>query len=181
MTRPLLENPAYIQPVAEGGENPVFVPLGPAAYNRVFEHAIDVTDDYFEIAYYNRYSGLIETHPSVAPGIGQPWRGGSPDMYQRVLATFQTIRHRAVVEVQTARDDGFFVDVKVYKELEDIPSPLHLSAGGATYRSEATVDRQSEVIEEGQFDVNWIPIGRDHHLEQVIMSRIADLRGIACP
>jgi hypothetical protein len=35
------------------------------------------------------------------------------------------------------------------------------------------VERQFEVIEPAVFEYNWIPIGRDCKLEQVILQRIA--------
>src|SRR5262249_61339451 len=92
---PLLENPLLLRPDKPvPTENPVSAPQGPMAYARVFEKVLDVLDDYFDVAYANRYDGRIETYPRVAPGIEQPWKPGSPDLYQRLLAFFQTIRHR---------------------------------------------------------------------------------------
>src|SRR4051794_30195308 len=118
MSGPLQENPLLLRPERIGMvENPVYVPFGPSSYPTVFERVIDVVDDYFDIAYYNRYDGVIETHPRIAPGLAQPWKPGSPDLYQRALASLQTIRHRAIVRIQVADDGGFFIDVKVYKEL----------------------------------------------------------------
>jgi hypothetical protein len=178
MSGPLYENPLPL-PAAPAGvlENPVYVPLGPPAYPAVFEKVLDVIDDYFEIAYANRYDGRIETHARIAPGIGQPWKPGSPDLYQRTLATFQTIRHRAIALIQVADDGGFFIDVKVFKELEDLPKPSIPRAGVATFQSSPTVERQFEVIDATTFDAGWIPIGRDFKLEQVILSRLAACAG----
>lgn len=170
---PLLDNPLPLRP--EPGapvENPVFVPLGPPAYGAVFEQVIDVVDDYFEISYTNRYDGRIETFRNIAPGLEQPWKPGSPDFDQRLLATFQTIRHRALVLIQPAEDGGFFVDVKVYKELEDLPRPTRMTAGAASFRSDNTVERQFEVIDPTVYESNWIPIGRDVKLEQIILCRL---------
>jgi hypothetical protein len=171
---PLLDNPLLLRtdkPVPT--ENPVYVPQGPMAYARVFEKVLDVLDDYFDVAYANRYDGRIETYPRIAPGIEQPWKPGSPDLYQRLHAFFQTIRHRAVVVITTADDGGYFIDVKVLKELEDLPDPIRSTAGSATFRLESTVERQFEVIEANVFEANWIPIGRDTKLEQVILECIA--------
>lgn len=174
-TGPLLDNPIHLrpQPVAAGPvENPIYVPLGPPSYGQVFERALDVIDDYYEIAYANRYDGRIETFRAIAPGLEQPWKPGSPDFDQRLLATFQTIRHRAAVLIQAAEDGGFFVDVKVYKELEDLPRPTRSTAGAASFRSDNTVERQFEVIDPTVYEANWIPIGRDLKLEQVILQRL---------
>jgi hypothetical protein len=182
LSGPLQENPVLLRADRVAAtENPVYVPLGPPAYPAVFEKVIDVLDDYFEIAYANRYDGRIETHPRVAPGIGQPWKPGSPDVYQRLYATLQTIRHRAIVLITVADDGGFFIDVKVFKELEDLPRPSQSAGIAVAFQSTATVERQFEVVESGVFDSSWIPIGRDKLLEQVILARLAHESLPNCP
>jgi hypothetical protein len=173
MTKPLLENPAFIRP--DPGvtvENPVWLPPGPQAYGTVFEKVLDVIDDYFEIAYANRYDGRIETFPRIAPGFEQLWKPGSPDAYQRLQATLQTIRHRCTVLIQPAPDGGFFVQVTIFKELEDLPRPIRSTAGAAAFRSDNTVERQFEVIDPGVYEANWIPQGHDAELEQLILQRL---------
>src|SRR5690242_12068200 len=102
-TGPLQENPVLIRPDRViPQENPLYIPQGPGAYPKVFEKALDVVDDFYEIAYSNRYEGRIETHPAIAPGLEQPWKPGSPDFYQRLLANFQTIQHRCILVISTA-------------------------------------------------------------------------------
>ena len=171
---PLQENPLLVPlrptPVHE---NPVYIPQHPMAYARVFETIEDVLSDYFIIVYANRFDGRIVTQPSIAPGIEQPWKPGSPDLYQRLLAFTQTIRHRAIVEITTAKEEGFFVSIKVLKELEDIPAPTRATTGEATLRLESTVQRQFEVVYPEFYEANWIPIGRDTKLEQVLLDRIS--------
>src|SRR3954451_25321936 len=133
-TGPLLENPVLIRTdKVIPPENPVYLPQGPMAYAQVFEKVLDVVDDFWEIAYANRYDGRIETFPAVAPGLEQPWKPGSPDFQQRLLAYLQSIRHRAIVLITTADDGGYFVDVKVLKELEDLPNPSRSTAGTASF------------------------------------------------
>jgi hypothetical protein len=179
-TGPLLENPLPLRygKITSGG--PVYLPQGAQAYARVFEHVYDILQDYWDIAYANRYDGRIETQPRIAPGIEQPWKPGSPDCWQRLLAFTQTIRHRCIVRITAANDGGYFVDVKVLKELEDLPTPARSTAGEATYRVTPTVERQYEIIEPQLFEYTWIPIGRDHKLEQVILERIASM-DLSCP
>jgi hypothetical protein len=181
-TGPLVDNPVLVRPEKVGGcENPVYIPLGPDAYSLVFDKVFDVVDDYFDIAFANRYDGRIETYPRIAPGLGQPWKPGSPDFYQRALASFQSIRHRAIVLITVAEDGGYFVDVKVLKELEDLAVPAFASAGSASFRSFPTVERQYEIVDASLFEPSWIPIDRrgrpmrDHLLEQVILERIAKM------
>lgn len=176
VTGPLQENPLLL-PLSRNTnhENPIYVPQPSMAYNRVFETVEDVLSDYFVIAYTNRFDGQVQTFPSIAPGIEQPWKPGSPDIYQRLLAFCQTIRHRAIVQITTAKEDGFFVSVRVLKELEDIPAPTRPTAGEATFRLESTVQRQYETVYPDFFEPGWIPIGRDLKLEQVILDRISRL------
>lgn len=171
---PLLDNPVFVrgvEPVVTV-ENPVYVPGGPAAYGAVFEKVFEVVSGYFEIAYANRYDGRIDTFPRIAPGLEQPWKPGSPDLEQRLLATLQTIRQTAFVRIEAANDGGFFISVKVVKELEDLPRPVRQTAGAASFRSDNTVERQSEVIDPTVFESHWIPQGEDVKLEQVILNRI---------
>lgn len=173
-TGPLQENPVLVRVDRDcAHENPIYIPQGPMAYACVFEKLEDILSDYFVISYSSRYDGRIETFPAIAPGIEQPWKPGSPDCYQRLLAFFQTIRHRAIVLITTADDGGYFVDVKVLKELEDLPAPFRATAGEATYRMVPTIERQFEVVAGDVFDPAWIPIGRDVKLEQIILDRLA--------
>lgn len=182
MSGPLQDNPLLLRSSKNGTQdNPVFVPLGPQSYGYVFEKTLDVLNDYFEIAYSNRYEGRIETFPRIAPGLGQPWKGGSPDFYQRLLASFQSIRHRGVVLIKPAEDGGYFIEVKVLKELEDKAQPDRAISGMAAFRSDNTVDRQFEVVDATVFDSTWIPIGRDLKLEQVILCRLANFDRIPSP
>ena len=155
-------------------ENPVYIPLGANGdgYNLVFQHVIDVIDDYFEIAYANRYDGRIETHPRIAPGYEQIWKPGNPDHFGRFWATLQTLRHRCFILIQPADDGGFFVQVTVFRELEDLPKPSRTSAGAAAFRSDNTLDRSFEVIDPAVFEPSWAPLGRDIPLEQAILEQL---------
>lgn len=170
-TGPLLDNPGIIRPETPC-ENPVYVPLGPPSYGVVFEKVYDTVSQYFEISYANRYDGRIETFPTIAPGFEQFWKPGSPSHYERLLATFQTIRYRAAVLIQPADDGGFFVQVTVFRELEDLAQPTRSTAGAAAFRSDNSVERQFEVVDPSVLDANWIPLGREKALEQLILERL---------
>lgn len=176
---PLLENPVPVpgDPVVVAPGAPVFLPQSAAGFDRVFEKCLDVVQDYFDIDMLNtrRHAGTITTLPRIAPGIERPFTFGSPDLYQRLLAFTQTIRHRCIIQITPGRDGGYFIDVKVLKELEDKPTPNRALAGEATFRLDSTVERQFEVVEAVQFDNAWIPVGRDACLEQAILERISRL------
>ena len=169
---PLLDNPLPL-PSAAGApveHNPVFVPL--SNYPLVFENAYQVLGDFgFEILESNRFDGHIETLPRIAPGLGLLLRPGSPDPYERLLATLQTYRHRVVLVIHPA-DGGFFVQVTAYKELEDLPRPVRATAGAAIFQNFNNVERQFEVIDPTIFEAGWIPRGRDVPLEQAILQQL---------
>jgi hypothetical protein len=170
---PLVDAAAFNRPeLCVPVENPLYLPLGPNSYGMVFERVLSVIGDYAEIRYSNRYDGQVMTFGKVSPGLEQFWKPGSPDFYQRIEATFQTIRHRGEVLIQAAEDGGYFVHVTVYKDLEDIPRPLRSTAGAASFRSDNTVERQYEVIDASVLDSNWIPLGRDVPMEQAILHKI---------
>lgn len=178
---PMIENPAVIhldRPIA-AGNNPGFVPgaQSPEAYKRLFTKCLDVLGEYFELdaANTSRYGGTIRCLPRIAPGIEQPWKPGSPDLYQRMLAFCQTYRHRAMIDITTGQDGGYFVDVRVYRELEDLAAPSRATAGEATYRLVPTIERANTVLDPAQAEATWIPMGRDTPLEQVILERITRL------
>jgi hypothetical protein len=175
MTGPLQDNPIFVRPDPSiTVANPIWVPsLGvEGAYPRVFERVLDILSDYFEIRWTSRYDGRIETFPRVSPGYEQIWKPGSPDAYQRLEATLQSIRHRAEVLIEPAADGGFFVHVTIYKELEDVPRPIRATAGAAAFRTNVTVERQFEVIDQTIYESNWIPMGRDCEMEQLILQRL---------
>jgi hypothetical protein len=153
-------------------DNPLWLPSGPNAYGAIFEKIEDILTQYFEIRYSNRYDGRIDTYPRVAPGFEQPWRAGSPDFYGRLHATLQSIRYRSEVQIETAKDGGFFVKVVVYKELEDVARPIRSTDGAAAFRTDMTVERQYEVIEPYMLETTWVPMGRDTKIEQVILAKL---------
>ena len=162
-----------VRAACDDDQNPVYLPLGPLSYGPVFEAILQTLHDYgFEIAEANRYDGRVETLPRIAPGLGLFLKPGSPDLYDRLLATTQTYRHRVTVIVNPATNDGYFVEVIARKELEDLPRPVRALVGGASFRSNPTVERQFEVIDATFFDAGWIFRGRDAPLEQELIRRL---------
>lgn len=180
-TAPPLDNPVLVRQAAEGVENPVLVSPGvPTAvsYREVFEKCVDVVDDYFTIVSANPYDGRIITKARIAPGYEQVWRGGNPDPRERLLATLQTTRQTAVVEIRTGERGGYLVYVVVEKELEDLPRPSGRRVG-AVFQEAPTVDRQLDVV--GAATVSpttqaWFRTGRDYAFEQQILRRIQECR-----
>jgi hypothetical protein len=171
---PLLDNPALLTPTKlDSPQNPVYVPLSHEAYNLVFDNVLHVLNDTgFEILESNRYDGHIETLPRTAPGVEQFFKSGSPAISERVIATFQSYRQRASVKIMPAESGGFFIQVVVLKELEDLPRTMRSLAGSAFFFASNNVDRQLEQVDPTIFEAAWIPKGRDMYLEQDILCRL---------
>jgi hypothetical protein len=174
-TTPPLDNPVHVRHSPDAIENPALVSPGvPTAvsYREVFEKCIDVLDDYFEILSANPYSGTIITKPRIAPGYEQVWKSGNPDPRERLLATFQTVRQTATVEIRTGERGGYLIYVVVEKELEDLPKPAR-SPVGAVFTDATTVDRRVEVVGPDTATSSiWFKVGRDFAFEQQILRRI---------
>lgn len=180
---PPVENPTLVRSNPGcADENPILVSPGAPSgttYAEVYEQVLDVLDDYFEIKPTSRYAGHIETVPRVAPGLEQVLKPGSPDPRERLLATLQSLRHTAVVDIWSGERGGYRVYLEVWKELEDVSQPTRAPAGGAAFRDLPNVERKFEVIggEVTATDKKWIPAGRDYAFEQRLLQKLRDKRG----
>jgi len=176
LSAPPMDNPAIIRTRAECIENPVLVSPGQptaASYREVFEKCVDVLDDYFDLITPNPYEGRITTKPRIAPGYEQFLKAGNPDPRQRLLATFQSVRQIATIEIRSGERGGYLVYVVVELELEDLPRPTQAMIGNAVFQEMPTVDRQSEVVSLPTTGTQgWYRIGRDYAFEQEILRRI---------
>jgi hypothetical protein len=164
------------QPAPMNYSNPVLIPITDPQC--AWEVVADVVDDYFPIEHEEPIrqignvltEGRLDTRPSVSPTIFEPWRGDSvgPD---RVENTIQTMRRRAVVRVLPA-EGGYWVDLAVFKELEDLRRPERSTAGAATLCYDTTLNRIENPIETARPPQGWIPHGRDSLLEQRMLEHL---------
>lgn len=182
-TGPLLDNPFRVPApvVLPGAEaDPATCQVGPGTtYPELFDAVLDAVADYFPIAYANRYEGRVLGAPTLAPGCEQPLRRGSPDIYERVLATFQAYRYRCEVRIQEADPPGYYVQVIVRKELKDYPAPSglftavplfgDLSAFGRDTFLVVGPDATSSLADAAD---RWIPKGRETAIEQAILEQL---------
>jgi hypothetical protein len=172
---PVMQTP----PVPVASANPVFIPI--ADPQCAWEVLADVVDDYFTIEREEPVrlignvptEGRLDTLPSVSPTIFEPWRNDSvgPD---RVENTMQTMRRRAVVKMYPAEGGGgYWVDLAVFKELEDLRRPEYSTAGAATLAYDTALTRVENHIEGDRLPLGWIPQGRDPLLEQRMLEHLA--------
>ncbi len=185
---PPLDNPITIRP--GDIENPILIAPGQPGpeeaarlYSEVYGRVLDALDDYFPIKAASRHPGIIETEPQVAAGFEQLWKPGTPDNRQRLLATFQSIRHYAVARIEPGDRGGFRVYVEVYKELENLSRPTLAASTSPIFRDSPTVDRSAQVIVGPRsVQTQWIPAGpaphRDYAFEQAILRKIRKAGGL---
>jgi hypothetical protein len=158
-------------------ENPIFIPG--TDFQRVWETVVDVVDDYFHIEREEPVrlvgnvltEGRLDSFPEISSTILEPWRRDSATNYDKVEATLQTMRRRAQVRVMPA-EGGFWVDLAVYKELEDVAQPEQATAGRATFPTETTQVRIISPIGGQETHQGWIPKGRDPNLEQLMICQL---------
>ncbi len=110
----------------------------------------------------------------------EPWRYDSADTYEKVECTLQTMRRFAEVRVFPGQG-VFWIDVAVFKELEDVRQPAHASSGAAVFRHEPQPPQAIGVIGEQEIHKGWIPKGRDHVLEQRILAQLSERFGLGVP
>lgn len=171
-SRPLPAAEVLPAPQAIAFENPVFLAQGPDGYPAVFDTVGRAVQAYFPIARSNIYAGTIESEPVITAGF---WDGFKYSWYSTAQlweASLQTIRRRVIVTITPAESGGYFVELQVLKELEDLPRPRHANAGGSTFRYEAPFERIYDVVDTTYVTRGWIPLGRDREMEQLILCRI---------
>ena len=165
------------QPAIVFYDNPTLVPI--ADHQHVWESVVDVVDDYFKIEREEPVrligntltEGRLDTCPKPGATIFEPWHGDSADRHERIESTLQSIRRRAVVRVIPA-EGGYWVDVAVFKELEDVLLPEHATAGAATFRYDDSLTRVVSPVGGQEINEGWIPQGRDTALEQRILGHL---------
>jgi hypothetical protein len=161
-----------------GPANPISVPVADEQF--AWDQIADVVSDYFTIAREQRarrsgdavMEGYIETAPQDGATWLEPHRRDSVGSFNRWESTFQTIRRRAVIRV-VPDVAGYLVEVIVEKELEDLPTPEHATAGAATFRNDGSLpSRRLEQVSRTRTSPRWIPLGRDPPLEQRMLAEI---------
>ena len=158
-------------------DNPLLVPAADADF--VWDQVVDSIDDFFKIDREERLKviggsvteGRLETFPITGATYFEPWKGDSAPGFERLHSTFQSIRRRASARVTPAKE-GFYVEIIVTKELEDLYQPEQATVGGSTLRHDGSVVRTEARPGAGPATLGWIALGRDMALEQRLLSDI---------
>ena len=169
--RPHGPDGAHGQPVA----NPL--PVAVRDHELVWTQVSDAVARHFRLQREERVrvvgdvilEGRLETFPTVGSTVLEPWQGDSTHGFERWHATLQSVRRRAVARVIPAQN-GFLVDLAVFKELEDLNQPEHATVARADVRAQGPLLRtDEETVDPGGVTIGWIPLGRDAQLEQRIL------------
>ncbi len=168
------------QPAPVSYDNPACIPL--ANHDQVWDGVVDVVGEYFRVEREDPVrqlgdtftEGRIDTYYKTGATYLEPWDHDSADGYNKLESTLQSIRRRAVVKVIPAQNGGFWVDVAVFKELENVVQPEHATAGSATFRNDSSLTRVFNPDQPTGFNSGWIPQGRDTVLEQRILGQILE-------
>ena len=157
--------------------NPLIVPLADRWW--VMDQISDQLDDYFRIYREERIriidsvmtEGWIETHPRIGSTCLEPWHKDSTPGFEKIHSTLQTVRRFAKVRV-IPTGNSYAIDVKVFKELEDLEQPIGSAISGPSIRHDNAldVDRLNPWLATKR--EGWIPMGRDISLEQLILRNI---------
>ncbi len=145
----------------------------------VMDQISDELDDYFKIYREERIrvvdnvmtEGWIETHPKIGATLLEPWHEDSTRGFERLHATLQTVRRFAKVRV-IPMGNFYQIDLKVYKELENLPEPANSPLRGVQLRNDISLDIDQEDSRTRIVNSSWIPMGRDFSLEQKILQNI---------
>ncbi|MEI8376403.1 MAG: hypothetical protein WCJ35_26595 [Planctomycetota bacterium] len=159
-------------------DNPVLLRI--ANHELVWDGVVDVVSQYFRIEREDPVrllggtliNGRIDTFPKPGATLLEPWDHDSADSHERLESTLQSIRRYAVVKVIPAQNGGFWIDLAVFKELENMRQPEHATAGSATFRNDVSLTRAVNSDLPTNVNQNWIPQGRDTAAEQRILGQI---------
>ena len=163
----------------------MFVPVVDSDF--VWSQVMDTVDNHFRVQSEQRVQmigdvpieGRIDTFPTDASTMLEPWRKDSSHGYEKLHATLQSIRRLATVRV-TPAGGGYLIDVAVYKELEDVDRPEHATVGSVYAGRDGVARRPDGGPEDGPLTLGWIRIGRDMTLEQRMLREIHErLTGVA--
>lgn len=148
-------------------------------YETAWESVVDVVDDYFEIEREEPVrllgnvltEGRIDTRPEIGATLLEPWRRSSVGFSERLESTLQSIRRYAQIRVLPG-DGGFWVNVAVFKELEDVVQPENSTVGAATFRGDTSFVRVETPVGQQEVHRGWIQLGRDPILEQEMLGEL---------
>lgn len=154
-------------------------PLSLQAADRdgVWERAVAVLhQNHFEVGRESKLEGVIETTWRAGSSVFEPWHPDSVGTHSRVESTLQSIRRRVTVNMQSSSPGQMLVNVRVDKEIEDLPGIAATTEGGATLSESRILDRDLRPLIGQSSPSRWLPAGRDVLLESKLLSELQGRR-----
>lgn len=171
-----LQNPNLtVSPVLTPNPASVVITDHEFAWNQI----VDEVDNYFKIKKEERIrveegiitEGVITTYPTPGSTLLEPWRKDSTPGFEKLHATFHSVRRTANVRVIPS-GTTYLVEVHVIKEMEDLAQPENSTVGLAPNSNVATrFDEDGDAALPGHKS-KWYQVGRDTSLEQKILANI---------
>ena len=167
-----------------GGPMPVTTPLASSAvqvpiqrYDEMWERAISTLNRFhFQVARESKLEGIIETHYRAGANLLELWHPDSVGYANRLESTLKSVRRRVVVTFESSTQDSFILNVRVDKDVEDLPGVAANYEGGATFPESQPLERDLDQVL-GQSDGSrWISKGTDPLLEAEILRHIQHAR-----
>ncbi len=139
----------------------------------LWERAVVVLNrNHFQVARESKLEGVIETEYRGGSSILEPWHPDSVGLQNRMESTLQSIRRRVTVNMQSSGVGVTTVNVRVDKELEDLPGLAANYEGGATFSENQPLDRDLNQVVGQSGPSRWLAIGRDPLLERKLLTEI---------
>ena len=156
-----------------GTIQPNAIEISADRYDLMWERTVAVLNDFhFSIARESKIEGIIETDYRAGSNLLEPWHHDSVGFENRLESTVQSIRRRVIVTFQTSSPGMVVVNVRVDKEIEDVPGLAANYEGGATFAEAQPLQRDLDQVV-GQVGASrWLHRGTDPALESELMQRI---------
>ena len=139
----------------------------------MWEHAVVVLHrNHFQVARESKLEGIIETNYRGGSNVVEPWHHDSVGVENRLESTLQSIRRRAIVNMQADGSGMMTVGVRVDKEIEDLPGLAANYEGGATFQESQPLTRDLDQVVGQSGPSRWLSIGRDPLLERQLLGQI---------
>jgi hypothetical protein len=167
-------------------------PMEPIAYESVrvavpddadndalWEATLEVLRRYrFVVDRKDRAAGVITTLPEVSAHWFEIWREENTTPYEVLESSIQTINREVTVNITPADDaDTRLLSLKVAKMRLSAPERQVTNAVAARRLFSEVTPVQSGDVPGRRASTDWVPLGRDPHLEQRMMTRIVALAG----
>jgi len=139
----------------------------------LWERAVVVLNrNHFQVARESKLEGIIETEYRGGANILEPWHPDSVGFLNRMESTLQSIRRRVTINMQSSGAGTMLVNVRVDKEIEDLPGLAANYEGGATFPEYQPLNRDLDQVVGQSGPSRWLPVGRDPLLEQKLAAEI---------